>query len=168
MKKNVRNLVFSVLITIVLVLISIPLWEMSSGERVLDVLASASDELSITVNAGTFPSLIIIEDDRAFDNIEATPVLFRNPNDKAKKFAIYYLYDKKSTIDYNNIVLGIENEIYHIKDLDVIEEDDYYYFKIKDSSLGAYTDKSYNIRLWLDKDTKVVDDMSLINAFVTQ
>lgn len=168
MEKKVKRLILSVLITVILVLISVPIWNYSSGRKG-SLLASSYGDQSISVNIGTFPDLIVIEDDRALDYIKETPVLFRNPNDITKKFDIYYLYDKNSTIDYKDIVVSFDSNIYHLKDLDMIEDNDNYYFKIHTMSLGAYSNRTYNVRIWLDENINTLDeDMVLVSNFITR
>ncbi len=168
MEKKINRLMISVLITVILVLISIPLWNYSSGRKG-SVLASSYGDLSITVSIGVFPELIVIEDERAFDYIDETPVTFRNPNDKSKKFEIYYLYDKKSTIDYKDVVISLNGKIHHLKDLEMLEDNDNYYFKLSNLSLGAYSDKTYHVRIWLDENIIDLDENKiLISNFIAR
>lgn len=166
MDNKINRLVISVIVTVMLVFISVPLWNLTSKTR-SDMLANSYGDLSITVNIGTFPELVVIEDDRAIEYLNDTPVIFRNPNDKSKKFKMHYLVDKKSTIDYKDIVVSINDNIYHIKDLEKIEDNDNYYFLLSESSLGAYSDKTYHVRIWLDENTSSVsEDMILISNFI--
>lgn len=168
MEKKIKRLILSVLITVILVLISVPLWNYSSGRKG-SMLASSYGDLSITINIGTFPDLIVIEDDRALEYIDETPVILRNPNDTTKKFDMYYLLDKNSSIDYKDIVLSLDKNIYHLKDLEFIEDNDNYYFKINTMSLGAYSDKTFKVRIWLDENISHLDeDMVLISNFITR
>lgn len=168
MDTSVKKIVLSVIITTILVLISVPLWNYSSGRKGA-ILASSYEDLSISVEIGRFDSLNIIEDERAFDNITPTEISLRNRNDVEKEFELLFLIDKKSTIPYEYIKVSINNTIYNVKDLNMIEDNDNYYFILEELELDAYSQDVKLARIWLSEEMDNVDDEAILSTnFITR
>lgn len=163
MDKRVRKILLSIIITFILVFASIPLWEYSSGKKGA-ILAQSYNELSIAVEIGEFQELLIIEDERAFEYIASTPISLRNKNDKTKECELLMLIDKKSTIDYNNLKISIDDTIYKLTDLNKIEDNENYYFIIGKYNIEAYKNEKVNIRLWLSEETTGVSANSTLTT----
>lgn len=168
MDKRVRKILFSIIITFILVFTSIPLWEYSSGKKGA-ILAQSYNELSIAVEIGEFQELLIIEDERAFEYVASTPISLRNKNDETKDCELLMLIDKKSTIDYKNIKISIDDTIYKLPDLNKIEDNENYYFIIGKYSIEAYKNEKVNIRLWLSEETTgITPESTLTTNFIAR
>lgn len=163
MDKRINRLILSVVITTLIVLASVPLWKYSS-ERHSAILASNSSDLAISTEVGTFSSLIVVEDDRAFELITPTELSFRNRNSDSKDFKILFLVEKQSTINYQDVKVSLDDNIYNLKELEKIEDDKNYYFVLESSSLKGYSEKKVNARIWLDEDIQNLDDNSYITS----
>lgn len=168
MERSINRLIISVTITTLLFFISIPLWNYSVAKRSA-ILASSYGDLAISVNIGTFDPLVAIEDYRAFDYIQPTKISFRNRNGFQKKFDLLLLVSKDSTVDYKDIKLAIGEKIYHVKSLEMLEDEDNYYFIINNYSLEAYSEDSIEARIWLDENTHApLSNKSLTTNFITR
>ena len=168
MERSINRLIISVTITTLLFFISIPLWNYSVAKRSA-ILASSYGDLAISVNIGSFAPLVAIEDYRAFDYIKSTPISFRNRNGFKKDFELLLLVSKDSTIDYKYIKLAIGEKIYHVKSLEMLEDDDNYYFVINNYSLEAYSEDSIEVRIWIDENIQgSISDKSLTTNFITR
>lgn len=168
MEKSINRLILSVVITTLLFFISIPLWNYSVAKRSA-ILANEYGDLAISVNMGIFDQLVAIEDYRAFDYIKPREISFRNRNGFKKDFELLLLVSKESTISYEDLKVAIGEKIYNIKSVEMLEDDDNYYFIIDNFSLDAYSEDSIEVRLWLDEDIKVSpNDKSLTTNFITR
>lgn len=168
MEKSINRLIMSVFITTLLFFISIPLWNYSVAKRSA-ILANEYGDLAISVNMGYFDQLVAIEDYRAFEYIKPTEVSFRNRNGFKKDFELLLLVSKDSTISYEDLKVAIGEKIYNIKSVEMLEDNDNYYFILNKYSLDAYSEDSIEVRIWLDENIKVSpNDKSLTTNFITR
>lgn len=168
MERSINRLIISVVITTLLFFISIPLWNYSVAKRSA-ILASSYGDLAISINIGNFDPLVAIEDYRAFDYIKPTPISFRNRNSFKKDFELLLLVSKDSTIDYKDLKIAIGEKIYHVKSLEMLEDNDNYYFIINNYSLDAYSEDSIEARIWLDENTQGnITEKTLTTNFITR
>lgn len=168
MDKNISRLSITIIITMILVIVSIPLWNYSSGKRG-SLIADSYDNLSVSVVTGEFKQLLVIEDNRALDIIEPTKLSLRNRNSFTKKCELLMLIDKDSTIDYNHIRIAVENKISHLKDLNMYEDNDNYYFVIGEYTLKKYTNMDIYVRIWIGEEIGELGNTNqLITNFITK
>ncbi len=168
MEKSINRLILSVAITTLLFFISIPLWNYSVAKRSA-ILASGYGDLAISINMGVFDQLVAIEDYRAFDYIKPTKISFRNRNGFKKDFELLLLVSKDSTINYKDLKVALGKEIYNLKDVEMLEDSENYYFVLNNYSLDAYSEDSIDVRIWLDENIKVSPiDKSLSTNFITR
>lgn len=167
MDNTVKRLVINVTLTLLVVLISIPLWSYSSEKN--GIVDSYYKDLDIKVHIGDFDSLMMIENDRALAYINPTEISFRNQNNHEKDFSIILVITKSSTIDYRYLNMAIDNEIKSLKDLDMQEDSENYYFKLKEENLLPYSEKTMNFRIWLNEDYSLqLDNQLLITNIITR
>lgn len=168
MDKSVKKLIASVIITTILVIVSVPLWNYSSGRKG-SILANSFGDLRIAVEIGKFEPLIMVEDERAMELIAPTDINLRNRNDETKKYELLLLVDKKSTISYEYLRVSLDKEIYNINELEMFEDNDNYYFLLVEEKLEAYSSTTKQARIWLDEDTKNLTETAFLTAnFITR
>ena len=168
MRNEVKKLVVSVVVTALVVLLSIPVWNYANANNGLS-LASLYSNLSMSVKVGRFPSLLVIEDERAIENIQATKVQVRNQNSIKKEYNLYFYVDKSTTIDRNFLRVSIGNNIYKLKEMECTETDDGYYYLVHQSNIGAYTNEDLEARIWLTEEgASLGEDAKLVTNFVSK
>lgn len=168
MRNEVKKLVVSVVVTALVVLLSIPLWNYANTNNGLS-LASLYTNLSMSVKVGRFPSLLVIEDEKAIENIQATKVQVRNQNSMKKEYNLYFYIDKSTTIDRNFLRVSIGNDIYKLKEMDCTETNDGYYYLVHESTIEAYTNEDLEARIWLTQEgASLGDDAKLVTNFVSK
>lgn len=160
MDKNIRYIIASVIVTVAIVLISLPLW-INNNDRD-ELIARGYEDLPIAVSIEEFSPLVIIEDSRAFANIEPTKVTYRNRNGFAKDAEIVLLYDKTSTIPYQYLKVSLGEEIITLRDVNYEEDADNYYFSLTKKNIAAYSDEVFMVRLWLNENIVDVDEDDVI------
>jgi len=167
MRNEVKKLVISVIITAIIALGTIPLWNLANAKNGLS-LAGLYNNLNMSISIGKFPSLIIIEDERAIDNIQSTPIQVRNQNSTKKDYSLYFFVDKSTTIDRNFLRVSIGLEVYRLNEMECIERNNGYYYLVYSGSLEPYTNEDLEARIWLSSDaSEINDDAKLVTNFVS-
>lgn len=168
MKNEVKRLVISVIITAIIAIGSVPIWNMANANNGLS-LASLYTDMSMSVNIGKFPSLLIINDEQAMQTIPTTAIQVRNQNSSAKDYNLYFFIDKTTTIDKNYLRVSIGDNIYKMSEMECIENENGYYYLVHSSSLDKYTNEDLTARIWLTADaSNIDDDAKLVTNFVTK
>ena len=167
MKNEVKKLVISVIITAAIALGTIPIWNIANANNGLS-LASLYTNMNMSVNIGRFPSLLIIDDNQALENIKATPIQIRNQNSVEKDYNLYFFIDKKTTIDKNLLRVSIGNEIFKLNEMECIEDDSGYYYLVHSNTIDKYSNEDLEARIWLTEEAADIDnDAKLVTNFVT-
>lgn len=168
MEASIKRLIKSVAITTLIVLLSVPIWNYTSSKNSLS-LADAYGDLDIAIDIGGFSALTLVENDRAFDVISPTDLSFRNQNNFSKNFEILLLVTKDSTVDTNSIQVALDKEVYSLKELKKREDDENWYFVLKEIGLDAYSEIQYKTRIWLDASSAKIDENAiLITNFIAK
>lgn len=168
MDKSVKRLAISIVLTFILVIASIPLWNYSSGKKGA-ILAESYKDLSIAVDIGEFSQLLIIEDDRALQYVTPADISLRNKNSYEKECELLMLIDKSSTIDYKFIRVAVDKNIYKLTDLEKFEDNSNYYFVLGKYKIDKYSAIKENVRIWLGEEIGIIDqDSSITTNFITR
>ena len=168
MKRSVKYLLFSLIIAISVIIVSVPFWNFANNKRI-GFFNEGYTNLPIVPRIGKFPSLVIADDNSAINLIEPTEILLKNRNGHRLNNKLYLLVEKKSTISTEFIKVSINDQIYNIKDISK-EEDTYnYYFYLNDFETNSYEEMSLTARIWLSNETNNIESTStLIANFVVR
>lgn len=168
MQKSTRKIVISLVCAISLILISYPIWRYASGSKV-GILANSYGDLPLSIDMGTFEPLVIVDDEMSGTVINDTNISIKNRNGYDKKTNLYILVEKISTIPYQFIRVAIDDEVYRLNELDLEEDENNYYFYLKEVEIKAYEDQNLKVRIWLSQETEGVDPTAtLVTNFVTK
>ncbi len=168
MKRSVKYLLFSLIIAISVIIVSVPFWNFANNKRI-GFFNKGYTNLPIVTRIGKFPSLVIADDNSAINLIEPTEILLKNRNGHKLNNKLYLLVEKKSTIPTEFIKVSIDDQIYNIKDISK-EEDTYnYYFYLNDFETNSYEEMSLTAKIWLSNETNNIESTStLIANFVVR
>ena len=168
MKRSVKYLLFSLIIAISVIIVSVPFWNFANNKRIGFFFLGYTN-LPIVTRIGKFPSLVLADDNSAINLIEPTEILLKNRNGHRLNNKLYLLVEKKSTISTEFIKVSINDQIYNIKDISK-EEDTYnYYFYLNDFETNSYEEMSLTARIWLSNETNNIESTStLIANFVVR
>ncbi|MCH5167591.1 MAG: hypothetical protein J1F35_06870 [Erysipelotrichales bacterium] len=161
MKNRVRYLVFSIIVVCSVLIVSIPFWSFAGGSK-LSVLFNARYDLPIAYKTGVYESLVISDDVDANKLVNPTEMIVKNRNGFNKSGKIFTLVEKRSSIPYEYLRVSINDEIYKLNELKVEEDENYYYFYLKDIEMEAYKEDKLDTRIWLSKDAKDVSSTSTL------
>lgn len=168
MNRSVKSLVVSILITISIVLVSIPLWRVAQGKDIGSIANNYSD-LPITVKVGNFDSLLVVDNEEALSLINPTTIVLRNRNGYKRNDVLYFLVEKKSTIPYSYLRVSINDNIYDISSCEMSEDNENYYFKLEDVEIDAYKTIDMQARIWIDVNVSGLDSKStLVTNFIVK
>ena len=79
MKRSVKYLLFSLIIAISVIIVSVPFWNFANNKRI-GFFNEGYTNLPIVTRIGKFPSLVIADDNSAINLIEPTEILLKNRN----------------------------------------------------------------------------------------
>lgn len=168
MDKSVRKIVISLVFAISIILVSYPIWRFASGEKV-GILANSYGELPLSIDVGSFEPLVIVDDEMSKTVINDTDIFIKNRNGFDKKENLYILVEKVSTIPYQFIRVAIDDEVYSLDKLAVEEDENSYYFFLKEVEVKAYEETNLKTRIWLSQETNGVDpSATLVTNFITK
>lgn len=159
MKKGVKGLILSIMVAVSMIVISIPFWNFGNSSK-LNILAMGNTDLPVAYKIGTFDSLTVMDNEVAESLIAPTELVLKNRNGFEKQAKIIMLIEKRSTIPYEYVCVSINDEIFNLKDLIKEEDDDNYYFYVKDVSLDLYEEKKFDTRIWLSKNINEISSSS--------
>ncbi|HOB25867.1 MAG TPA: hypothetical protein PKG93_01810 [Bacilli bacterium] len=162
MVDNVRGSIVSIVIAILVIALSIPLWNLSEG-KVGASIASSYADMDISVSFDGFADLLVIDDSKS-NMVDDTVVSLRNPSGSDKKYDFAFAYPKDSTMDYSNIRINYNGTIYNLGEMNYIEKDNYYLFVIDSNTLTSYTNKDYKLKVYLNNDNNKLDYSSSLTA----
>ena len=154
---DIKKTIMEIIVSVLVVIISIPIWN-RLGEN--HKLIYTYSNISVVLDFNGF-DLLTNSDENNYKTLKPTNVSIRNVTDNNKNYKLYYTYSKKSTIDYDTLFISLDDKIYSLKDINYIEDSDYYYFLLESNDIDSYTTLNKDSRIW----TKA-DDGSLAGTFI--
>lgn len=157
MVKEVLRSIIGIFITVTLVVLSIPIWENSFASKNVAIINEYKD---ISVSVDYDGSIAFSDDEYELDNL-----YIKNYTDTNEIKTLYFVVDKSSTIESDNILIIIDNKEYELKDSLKQEENDRTLFKLYDVTIDAYDSINLETKVLIDKNTIVNDDDTLEISF---
>lgn len=168
MKKGVKYIVFSLVIAISAIIVSIPFWNFANNSRI-GFFNEGYMNLPIVTRIGKFPSLVIADTESALNMLEPTEIVLKNRNGYKQDNRLYLLVEKKSTIPTKFIRVSVNNDIYNMDELTLEEDTENYYFYLTNVKTEAYEEVKLTARIWLsDKTEGIESDCTLVTNFVVR
>lgn len=164
MDKGIIKLFFKVIFIIVLVMLSVPIWNYSISKK-NDVIANNSQMSKVKIELGKFEPLLIM-DDKDYLIAAPTEVVIQNVGEAVAEFDYVFLIDKKSNINLDLINVSLDDKIYHLREVGKTEDDDNYYYVLERKTLDGNEKKTLNMRIWLSKSDEVIDMSSTLTMNV--
>lgn len=145
--KMIRKTITEIVFVIALVFISIPIWKSFNLEKYESVAMYYDNFEAAPINVTNLDNYVLYKtpDDVAIANIK--PIIIEFSNNK-QDYNINLVVDKNSTLNYQNIKIYYNNEVKHLKELN-IEEDEYnYYFQLE-----VNNNMNKELIMWIDSDS---------------
>ena len=149
LNKLQRRLYQDVIITLLLVIISIPVWlnfELTSVAKI----ASGYDNYNyVQYELLNDASKMVLpyEDDEALIKCETQDLIVYNNSNTLEDYSLVLKINKDTTLNLNNIRINVNYEVDYLNEYEVFEDTiSYYYILDKDSIVAdAY---KYNVSIW--------------------
>ncbi len=158
MRKKIY-IIFIILISIAIV--ATPLYNLAKGHKV-GLLANYYQDYPIEITKSNLSSLKIIDNFEAFEKVTPTKIYYTNKNGYDKTCDLILSINKQSNIDYNNIVVSLNDNIMYLSDVNMEYDENYYYFTLGSKEIKAYSEAGDYFRMWLKKDSVNLDKNSSI------
>lgn len=166
MKRSVKYIVFSLIIAISTIIVTIPFWNFANNTRI-GFFNEGYMNLPIITRVGKFPSLVIADDEAAFQMLDTTAITLKNRNGYKQDNKLYLLVEKKSTVPTKYIRVSINDTIYNISEVSFEEDIENYYFYLTNVETDAYEEAIVSARIWLSDETEGIEsDSTLVTNFV--
>ena len=140
-----------ILLTIIVVLISIPIW-LSFNISELEDAKKYDNYNYINYEYLNNPKheIVSVSDDYALRNIETQDLIVYNYTKADANYSLVLKIDKLSTLVIDDIKLNVNYDINYLKDFKYYEDNDYYYYIIDSDHLKGDSQK-YILSMWNDK-----------------
>lgn len=174
-RRDINKLIIKKIVEITFVLcfvfISAFLWHGNKTQTVLSSLATYSNinYTDINIKNPISYNMFPMSDDDAMQSLEPCLISLFNGTYTPEYYILVLKIDKKSTLDYNYLNIGIDNFVFSLKDLDRKDDDDYYIFVLDNDSIIGET-KEYKVRMWLNtmaqndmQAKEIIMDFAIIN-----
>lgn len=153
--KDINKLIIKNVIEIVLVLgfvfLASHLWSSKNAQDFLASIASFRD-LNYTDFVVENPidySMFPMRDEDAMKKLKPCIIKVINGTYTSENYILILRINKKSTMDYHFLHIGVNDEVYSLNDLEQIEETEELLFVLAKDSIVGNT-RNYEIRLWLN------------------
>ena len=143
---DVKGLFKNIILVIIVVLVSIPLWN-NSPSNAGAAIASSFKNMQVLLSFEGFDTLQNISDDD-FEQLNAKTITLKNATKEAKDYNLVYVYSKKSTVDFKKVKIALDYNVYDLANMKYTEDEDYYYFILDSDKLDAYSSINIDARIW--------------------
>ena len=143
---DIKGLFKNILVVIAVVLASIPLWN-NSPSNAGAAIASSFKDMQVLLTFEGFDTLQNISDDD-YEQLDAKTITLKNATKDVKEYNLVYVYSKNSTVDYKNIKIALDYQVFDLSDMKYTEDENYYYFILDSDKLDAYSSMNIDARIW--------------------
>lgn len=152
--KIIHHKIFEIFLAVTVIFVSFPIWK---SLNINDHIATAAfyNEAQYTfmeVLDNQVNNLFPIEDELALKNLKRTNITVKNETRTKEEYTLLLKISKDSTIDISVLKVSVHNNIYSLKDILLLEDEEFYYFTLATDSLSGDA-KQYNFLMWMNSET---------------
>lgn len=165
--KMIRNCILEIIIVIVLVMASIPVWDSLNMDSVSTVAMYYDNAKNVSLEVSDYSDYILYkaQDEDAIKNIQPIDINVTNNTNSEEDYVLWLTIAKESTLDYHAVKMRLNNAVIKLSDLEFNEDDNYYYFLIEEDNIKADS-KNVQIQMWIDTEFEIdITDKYLIFDF---
>ena len=132
MNKSIRGLIIEIIVMIIIIISTFMIY---SDERIInernELLAFGNSSLELNlVSEARDRTIRRLNNDEIYDNYDCDVIQVKNNTEYKTKYHLILKMEKINTVD--NYLVMVNSKIYNLSDLKYKEDNDYYYFIIKD------------------------------------
>lgn len=149
MNKSIRGLIIEIIVMIIIIISTFMIY---SDERIInernELLAFGNSSLELNlVSEARDRTIRRLNNDEIYDNYDCDVIQVKNNTEYKTKYHLILKMEKINTVD--NYLVMVNSKIYNLSDLKYKEDNDYYYFIIKDFIIYN-KDQNITIALFLN------------------
>ena len=163
MNDSIGKIVFEMIITIIFLIVSIPLFDkIRDNNNKGQELLKYSSNYAINLEKGDNDKLFPMSDEYALNNISPSKIAITNNNKNRDKYVLYLSIDKKSTLDTGKLRVRVNNEIHDLSNLYSYEDENNVYYTLTKNN----TSNELVFNIWINDTVKDLSNDNLIYNFV--
>lgn len=144
-KKQILNIVGEIIIAVMFIILSIPLWISFQSKSYGQIAASYND---IGLNLEIYKPLTDIY--LLNGNSNESEYVVKNYSAKKQKYELIILVDNETKIDLKSLYISINGEIYKLDELETYNLSSNNVFILDNNIANKYEMKTYDLRLLID------------------
>lgn len=165
--KLIAQKIVEIIFLTTFIIISVPLWN-SMDKKELFATSYATNDLTFTnlniqnpIDYAMYP----MSKTTALNTLIPTTIKVVNDSLTTEQYSLIFNYSKHSTLDYNFLIISIDDKVIPLNQLQTKETEENIYFILDESSLSG-GEKEYKVRLWLDEKTgNAMQNQNLMFSF---
>ena len=148
--RMIRNTILEIFIVILLVFISIPVWQSFDLKEYEEVAMYYDNNTytNLTISDLSDYKLYQTTEETALEQIKPIDIYLSNNTNTMENYSIWLVIDKSSTLDYKDIIINYNNETIQLKNIEIIEDEDHYYFMLEEGIIKG-EDKRADLIMWI-------------------
>lgn len=155
-----------IVLSIFIIIVSVPLWENSFGAKNIAIVNEYKDA-DIIVDYGDFDLGVFNKKD--IDSINPTKINLKNINGYEKNEYLYLTLDDDTTIDSKYINIRLGQKTYRLENISYEHQNNKKYYLLENIELEAYDSIDIDAIIWIDESIKnIEDDDILVIDFITK
>lgn len=153
MNKEKFKLIFEIVFLSIFIVVTYFYWDNLDFMKYASVAAGAYDEstLSIEETSSVSKGVLTPTTDAVALSRESGEVVVTNASYDNKYYTLVFAVSKSSTLDYNYLSVSVGNEIFKLKDVETLEDEEYIYFLLNNFTVEGVN--THNLRIWLNEET---------------
>lgn len=159
--KEACKYVAGILVTILVVVVSIPIWENSFANKNLAII---NEYISNDLNLDYDEPEVRVIDKKDYNDYAVKQMLTIKNYDSNKKIGELYFVVSSCDFNHEYINIMIDNENYSLKELSEFNNGEDIYYKLLDFSIDAYEEKEFEYSIWIDDKIPKINNNDILVA----
>lgn len=151
--------IIRILLSIFIIIVSVPMWENSFGAKNIAIVNEYKDA-DIIVDYGDFDLGVFNKND--VDSIPPTKINLKNINGYEKSEYLYLTLSDDTTIDTKYINIRLGQKTFSLENTPYEYQNNKKYYLLEDINLDAYESTDIDAIIWIDDTIKNIEDDDIL------
>lgn len=151
--------IIRILLSIFIIIVSVPMWENSFGAKNVAIVNEYKDA-DIIVDYGDFDLGVFNKND--VDSIAPTKINLKNINGYEKSEYLYLTLSDDTTIDTKYINIRLGQKTYSLENTPYEYQNNKKYYLLENIDLDAYESMDIDAIIWIDDTIKNIEDDDIL------
>lgn len=147
----IRNTIIEIVVVILMVLISIPVWKSFDLTEYETVATTYSNKVYTQIEVSDISDYVLyqVADEVAILNLKPIEITLSNPSSATEEYNLYFVINKNSTLDFKMLKINYNEEIKSLNQILSYEDEEFYYFKLNSGNITNEVIKE-EMLVWID------------------